>query len=115
MQWSSLAILFTVFSPPMPRSTVAGRKKSGRPRDQDVRRRILAAALALLSKHGIGALTMEAIAADARVSKQTIYNWWPSRGTVALDAMTEYARNVIEAPAEGAVGEVLTSFLTQTF
>lgn len=29
---------------------------------------------------------MEAIAARARVSKVTIYKWWPNRGAVAIDA-----------------------------
>ena len=46
----------------------------------------LEAAADLLVEGGLGAATMEAIAARAGVSKVTIYRWWPSRGAVAVDA-----------------------------
>jgi AcrR family transcriptional regulator len=47
---------------------------------------VLDAAADLLIEGGMGAATMEAIAARAAVSKATIYKWWPSRAHVALDS-----------------------------
>ncbi len=58
----------------------------GRPRSERVRLATLEAAADLLVEGGLGAATMEAIAARAGVSKVTIYRWWPSRGAVAVDA-----------------------------
>jgi AcrR family transcriptional regulator len=46
----------------------------------------LEAAADLLVEGGLGAATIEAVAARAGVSKVTIYKWWPSRGSVAVDA-----------------------------
>ncbi|SDO66215.1 DNA-binding transcriptional regulator, AcrR family [Nakamurella panacisegetis] len=62
-----------------------GRVRPGRPRSQERRSSILAAAGELMLEGGLPAATMEAIAARAGVSKATIYKWWPSRGAVALE------------------------------
>lgn len=56
-------------------------------RRQDSRLRILEATLDLILANGWCGLTMEAIAARARVSKTTIYRWWPSKGAVLFDAV----------------------------
>jgi len=50
---------------------------------------ILQAALELCAERGYNAVTMEAIAARAQVGKPTLYRWWPSKGTLFLDALTE--------------------------
>lgn len=60
-------------------------------RNEQSRRAILDAALALLAETGYPKLTIEAIAARAGVGKQTIYRWWRSRGAVILDALVENA------------------------
>jgi AcrR family transcriptional regulator len=65
--------------------------KRGRPRDAGVRKRILAAAAALLDEGGLGAVTMEAIAARAQVGKPTIYREWPNGHAVAMAAFLERA------------------------
>ena len=67
------------------------RKKNprGRPRDPQTRRRILAAASALLDAGGLSAVTMEAIAARAGVGKPTIYREWPNAHAVAMSAFLE--------------------------
>ena len=60
--------------------------RPGRPRSERARLAVLEAASDLLDEGGIGAATIEAIAARAGVSKVTIYKWWPTRGAVAIDA-----------------------------
>jgi AcrR family transcriptional regulator len=66
--------------------SVSPASRLGRPRSERARLAILDAAYDLLIEGGLGAATMEAIAARAGVSKVTIYKWWPTRGAVAVDA-----------------------------
>jgi AcrR family transcriptional regulator len=71
--------------------SVEKKSKRGRPRDANARKNILAAAAALLDEGGIGAVTMEAIAARAGVGKPTIYREWPNAQAVAMAAFLETA------------------------
>ena len=50
------------------------------------RDRILRVTLRLLEEHGYSAVTTESIAADARVSKATIYRHWTSRQHLVVEA-----------------------------
>jgi AcrR family transcriptional regulator len=59
----------------------------GRPRSEPARQAILAAAADLLLARGLSAASMDAIAERAGVSKATIYRWWPTKETLALDAL----------------------------
>jgi AcrR family transcriptional regulator len=61
----------------------------GRPRDPCTRAAILAAARALLERGGLTAVTIEAIAAKAGVSRPTIYRYWPNAPAVAMAAFLE--------------------------
>jgi AcrR family transcriptional regulator len=61
--------------------------KRGRPRSDKAREAILAAAADLLLEHGPDAVSMDAVAARAGVSKATIYRWWRTKETLALDAL----------------------------
>ena len=70
-------------------AALEGRKARGRPRSLEARRAILNAASALLAEGGLGAVTMEAVAARASVGKPTIYRWWPDRHSVAMAALME--------------------------
>ena len=64
----------------------------GRPRSQQAHRAILAAAGELLLARGLSAVSMDTVAERAGVSKATIYRWWPTKETLALDALyTEWA------------------------
>ena len=58
----------------------------GRPRSEPARRAILAAATHLVGREGYGRVTMEAIAREAGVSKQTVYRWWPTKAAIVLEA-----------------------------
>jgi AcrR family transcriptional regulator len=71
-----------------PASTGPARAR-GRPRSEPARQAILAAAADLLLTRGLAAVSMDAVAARAGVSKATIYRWWPTKETLALDALYE--------------------------
>ncbi|GAA1103581.1 TetR/AcrR family transcriptional regulator [Nocardiopsis metallicus] len=59
-----------------------------RRRSQRARNAIIDAAAELLGEVGYARLTMEAIAARAKVGKQTIYRWWPSKAAVVFEVFT---------------------------
>jgi AcrR family transcriptional regulator len=61
----------------------------GRPRDPRIRATILDAARALLERGGLTAVTIEAIATRAGVSRPTIYRYWPNAPAVAMAAFLE--------------------------
>jgi len=62
--------------------------RAGRPRSVESRRAIIHSAMHILQNDGYAALNIEAIAANAGVSKQTIYRWWPSTAFIVLEALT---------------------------
>jgi AcrR family transcriptional regulator len=83
---------------------VPAKEKSvrGRPRDPAARKKILAAASALLNEGGLSAVTMEAIAARAGVGKPTIYRAWPNAQAVAMAAFLETAKSPAPARKSGS-------------
>ena len=78
-------------------SQVPSPASRGRPRDPRTRTAILSAARALLEIGGLTAVTIEAIAAKAGVSRPTIYRYWPNAPAVAMAAFLEASG----APAAG--------------
>jgi AcrR family transcriptional regulator len=73
----------------------------GRPRDPRTRSAILAAARALLARGGLTAVTIEAIAQKAGVSRPTIYRYWPNAPAVAMAAFLEATGAAAAARAPG--------------
>jgi AcrR family transcriptional regulator len=73
--------------PQTPQSTEAPTPPRGRPRSEKARKAILEAAVELLLARGLTSVSMDAVAEKACVSKATIYRWWPSKETLALDAL----------------------------
>jgi AcrR family transcriptional regulator len=63
--------------------------RPGRPRSESARRAILQASLDLLRSHGIAGVTAEAVAERAKVSKATLYRWWPCAAATAMEAFFE--------------------------
>ena len=98
-------------------TTAPRRPHTGRRRNDAAREAILDAAFRLLSDPGTGAggLTIEAIAAEAGVGRQTIYRWWPSKGAVLADALIRYAQVVVPERDTGTFAGDLTTFLTDSF
>jgi AcrR family transcriptional regulator len=71
----------------MPGDIVSQPVRRGRPRSEKARTAILEAATELLLERGLGAVSMDAVAERAGVSKATIYRWWRSKEMLALDAL----------------------------
>jgi AcrR family transcriptional regulator len=61
--------------------------RRGRPRSEKAEAAILRAAAELLLDRGLEAVSMDAVAQHAGVSKATIYRWWPTKEALALDAL----------------------------
>ncbi len=73
----------------MPRQPAPAPPVRGRPRDPRTRAAILVAARDLLGRGGLTAVTIEAIAQQAGVSRPTIYRYWPNAPAVAMAAFLE--------------------------
>jgi AcrR family transcriptional regulator len=62
----------------------------GRPRGPETDARILAATLRLMAQHGYVRMSMDAVAAEAGVTKPTIYRRYPNKISLALAAVVSY-------------------------
>ncbi|MGM7667609.1 TetR/AcrR family transcriptional regulator [Microbacterium sp. A93] len=60
-----------------------------RPRSEKARQAVLAAMRRALAAGGYGAVTIEGLAAEAEVSKQTIYRWWKSKAAILGEALLD--------------------------
>jgi AcrR family transcriptional regulator len=63
------------------------RAAPGRPRDGRIDRAVHEATLALLDESGYLALSIEAVARRARVSRPAVYRRWPSKAALVVDAL----------------------------
>jgi len=84
--------------------------RRGRPRSEKARGAILEAAAELLLERGLTAASMDAVAARAAVSKATIYRWWPTKETLALDVLHHELAGVPPARDTGSLRGDLLSF-----
>jgi AcrR family transcriptional regulator len=89
-------------------------RSPGRPRSEEARQAVLGAAVRLIGEDGYGNLTMEAIARRARVSKQTVYRWWPTKAAIVLEALNEAASAIAPAPDSGSLEADVRVFLRRT-
>jgi AcrR family transcriptional regulator len=86
------------------RSNGDGEKRlPGRPRSEESRVSILQSTLKLLKDTGFRQLSIEAIAADAEVSKATVYRWWPTKAALVADAFSASADEELRFPNTGSV------------
>lgn len=71
---------------------------------------MIAAALALVDREGIEALTMRRLAADLGVEAMSLYHWFPSKASI-LDGVIEAIIREMDGlplPPNGAPAEILT-------
>ncbi|MER6299319.1 TetR/AcrR family transcriptional regulator [Kitasatospora sp. NPDC001539] len=93
----------------------SARPHTGRRRNEAAQQAILDAALRLLADSDGTPVTVDAIARTAGVGKQTVYRWWPSKGAVLLDALTDRADQDVSGPDTGALRSDLRAFVATTF
>ena len=93
----------------------AGRR--GATRSQAARAAILAATSSLVERFGYDRVTMEGIASEAGVGKQTIYRWWPSKSAVIAECLLEGALlpETYAPPDTGDITADLTEWLRRVF
>jgi AcrR family transcriptional regulator len=77
----------------------------GRPRSKRAHQAILQAANELLESEGFAAVTVEAIAERAGVSKATVYRWWPNRAAVVMDGFLSIVSSEVPFPHTGHARE----------
>ncbi|HEX4092805.1 MAG TPA: TetR/AcrR family transcriptional regulator [Trebonia sp.] len=84
----------------------------GRPRSETAHKAVLAAAADLLLDRGLPGVSMDAVAERAGVSKATIYRWWPTKETLALDMLyNEWAKVTPQVYESGSLRVDLLSLL----
>jgi AcrR family transcriptional regulator len=86
----------------------------GRPRSESAHQAILAAAARLVARDGYGRVTVQAIAREAGVSKQTVYRWWPTKAAIVLEALNAGAATIAPATDTGSLSTDLRTFLRRT-
>ena len=70
-------------------------RKAGRPRSEAARLAILQAAQDLLEQGGLPAVTMEGVAARAKVGKPTVYRHFNNRHELAMAALMQASRGEV--------------------
>jgi AcrR family transcriptional regulator len=83
----------------------------GRPRDPEVDEAILAAAMDLLAEVGYARLTMDQVAARARVGKASVYLRWPNKVALVAEAIQRRAALAPETPDTGKLRNDMLLFL----
>jgi AcrR family transcriptional regulator len=78
----------------------APHRRRGRPRSSGAERAILLAGVRLLNERGVRRMSMQAVAAAARVSKATIYRRWPSKDALILDLVAGAADDAMGDPGD---------------
>lgn len=93
---------------------ISGRRKAGRPLDAAKRQTIVETAAHLFFHNGYAATAIEQVAADAGVSKVTIYNQFGDKRALFAAAVTCECEKMrghfsLDAMPQGTIGERLTA------
>jgi AcrR family transcriptional regulator len=92
--------------------TTAARPRRGRPRDDSVDQRVLAAVVAELGEAGVAGFSVNAVCARARVAKRSVAARWPDRGALILAGLNSLAAG-LEPPRTGALESDLRGLAEQ--
>lgn len=87
----------------------------GRPRSKSSSQAVLAAAERLFTTMGYSGTSIEAIAKEAGVGKQTIYRWWPSKSHLAAEIYEKLAPSSEIVADTGALHSDLATMLKTLF
>lgn len=91
--------------------------KQGRPKDKHKQAAILDAAAKLIVTHGFEGTSMDGVAKEANVSKQTVYSHFKNKETLFKEAVSYYSEKMLSfedltACDHVSVEETLTQFAT---
>lgn len=75
-------------------------KRQGRPKDAVKRAAIVAAAEALFMRHPIDAVTMEAVATAAGVSKMTVYGHFRDKESLFVELVRAFSERMMATPPD---------------
>lgn len=89
------------------------RRKRGRPRDPEADGRILDAAAELILAHGFDNMTVDDVAARARVGKATVYRRWAKKEDLAVAAMGQLYDAQMPVVDTGSIKGDLRAMFTQ--
>lgn len=81
--------------------------RRGRPRNAEVRDAVLRAGADLALAGGGAAVSIDAIAKRAAVSRTTIYRWWPSAAAIVLEGLLDRMRPSITPPGGSSAREAV--------
>jgi AcrR family transcriptional regulator len=85
----------------------------GRPRDEEVRKKILNSAACLLESRSFSEITVNAIAEHAGAGKATVYRWWPNKAAVLIEAFRVAVARDLPFPNSGSLINDLRQQLLQ--
>ncbi|WP_422743686.1 TetR/AcrR family transcriptional regulator [Mycobacterium sp. WMMD1722] len=88
-------------------NTPAPRLRRGRPRNAELRDAVLRAGADLALAGGGAAVSIDAIAKRAAVSRTTIYRWWPSGAAIVLEGLLDRMRPSITPPGGSSAREAV--------
>lgn len=92
--------------------TPASGVSRGRPRDSNADENILAAARDLLARSGFDAMSFEAVAQQAGVSRPTVYRRWPTKVHLAHEIAHGTGQTIPDIIVSQGLREQLRAFLT---
>ncbi|MGM7670336.1 TetR/AcrR family transcriptional regulator [Microbacterium sp. A93] len=91
--------------------------RRGAPRSEAARQAILQATAHLFQTRGYENLSIEGIAAEAGVGKQTIYRWWPAKSALVAECLLEgrLLPGRLSLPDTGDLKQDLIDWVQQIF
>jgi AcrR family transcriptional regulator len=92
------------------KSDAVPRRAPGRPLEARPRRLAIEATLDLIAERGLRALTTDAVARRAGISKATMYRRWPSKDALVVDAVSSLVSEVA-IPDTGTLREDVRALL----
>lgn len=85
---------------------------AGRPRNELIDKKILEAAVSILTEKGYSGLKMDLVATRAKISKRTLYLRYKSVAQLVIDLLHELATTTVEIPDTGELKSDLVEVLS---
>jgi AcrR family transcriptional regulator len=79
---------------------------SGRPRDPELEKRLLAAAWQLLTESGYDALTLTKVAAEANAHRTDVYRRWSTKAQLVTDVLAEHLPPISSFDTGSLLGDI---------